>query len=364
MKQILLTLVLLSVSSLAQAQVLYLSPRIGAGTDADPYRAHQAGSYKDCTPLGTYFVCEGPSVPNETGVVGLPLAKATRLSDGQKTALGTVTGRAAKDTVEDVVWDLADLSGRKYPIDKAGFQHIKIRNRELAVRSAPIASYIPDILHALKDAFSASVAWAAGTLSETFTCADDSDGTYVCDFTWTRSGGIVAGIVSNTLRTVNSSATQILTNTTVLDSADMLHRVEIVQIDRVGATNRAGGPAIRYLNSTNYLFCTLRDAATDQVVFGEVVANVLTELSTVSATAANGDTVEARCVGDQCSCRHNNVVVIGPTTEASHQTEDNIGIRFSGSGTDASALVVIDNSYASNTIPADSLFGPLRRRGS
>lgn len=362
MKQILLTIVLLSVSSLAQAQVLYLSPRIGAGTEANPYRAH--GVYRDCTPLGGYFICEGPSVPNETGVVGLPLTKATRLSAGQKTALGTVTGRAAKDTVEDVVWDLADLSGRKYLIDKAGFQHIKIRGRELAVRPAPLASRIPDMLHALKDAFSTVVAWAASPLSETFTCADDSDGTYACDFTWSRTGGSTAEIVSNTLRTVNSSATQILTNTTVLDSADMLHRVEIVQIDRASATSRAGGPAIRYLNSSNYLFCTLRDAASDEMVFGEVVANVLTELSTASVTAANGDTVEARCVGDQCSCRHNSVVVIGPTTEASHQTEDNIGIRFTGSGTDASALVVIDNSYASNTIPADSLFGPLRRRGS
>lgn len=361
-KCIILILVFFLAPTFAHAQALYLSPRIGAGTEANPYRAH--GVYRDCASLGDYFVCEGPSVPNETGVVGLPPSKATRLSVGQKTALGAVTGRVAKDTVEDVIWDLADLGGHKYAIDKKGLQHIKIRGRELAVRSAPLAARIPDMLYALKDAFSTAAAWAASPLSETFTCADDSDGSYTCDFSWSRAGGSTAAIVSNTLRTVNSSATQILLNTTALDSADMLHRVEIVQIDRVSATNRAGGPAIRYLNSTNYLFCTLRDAATDLMVFGEVVANVLTELSTASVTAANGDTVEARCVGDQCSCRHNNVAVIGPTTEASHQTEDNIGIRFSGSGSDASALVVIDNSYASNTIPADSLFGPMRRRGS
>ncbi len=175
----------------------------------------------------------------------------------------------------------------------------------------------------------------------------------------------MAQIVNNALEWANNSAVQVVRNGTDLDTTDMLHEIEVVEINRASAAERSGGPGIRYQNSSNYLFCILKDDNTqDELELGKITGGSLTVLSSVNATAANGDTVELRGIDDQLTCRHNGTLVLGPTTETDHDGQLRVNVRFEGAGSDASSIVRLDNSHATNTIPPDASpsFGPRRRR--
>lgn len=346
---VLLFFVLL-VPSLAQAQVEYLATYEGDGTDANPYRAHGGISGTECAPLGKVALCKGPTLPVRAGIMDLSgkraLVKADRdrLSSEYKLA---VTATTYDGLIAEVV-DTQGLSLKR----NGGRQRIVIHGREAWARPAPLSSYIPTLRDSLAAPvalvdwiISAPMAWAAATLNETFTCANDSDGTYACDHTWSRSTGSVARIVSNALSTPNSIATQRMRLTSsTLDSTDMYNRVTLSTISRGTATDRAGGPIIRHHSAdTTYVFCVGRDAATQQLEYGSVLAGVLTSNGTVSATIANGDTVEVSAVNDQVSCKHNGTRVLGPTTDGTGDGELGIGLRVSGSGTATSTSVILDN---------------------
>ncbi|MDH5251959.1 MAG: hypothetical protein OEW25_01430 [Nitrospira sp.] len=370
MKHVFLTLTFLTLASLAHAQVTYFATYEGTGTEGDPFRAHSNIPGTECKSLRAnetnaagVALCSGPSLPIRAGVVSVDLVGT--LSTPQKAVLGALLGRAvAETTIEGVL--SAVLDARAVPLRRwsDGRQRIVIHGREIWSRPAPLASYLPDIWHAVKNIFTAPIAWAAATLSEDWNCADDTTPNYVCDQTWVLSTGSTATMEGNALRNTNSTSTNVLYSTSTLDATDMQHRVTVSSIDRGTATNVAGGPAIRNpgTGTSTYVYCVLRDAATDQVELGHVVTGSLTSDSTDTVTVANGDTIETIGIGDQVSCKHNSVTVLGPLTENTGSGNVNINVRFSGSGTATTTSVVLDDSFA-ELATAAATFGPLRRRG-
>ncbi len=181
MRRCWLMLLLLCLPSLASAQtVLYLSPKLGDGSSGNKLRAHQSGAWKDCLDLGSHMLCAGPAVPNEVGVVALPTDKDAVLTGPERAALAATLGRAAKNTVQDTLWDIADAAGKPFRRDRNGQQHIKVHGMEMGTRAAPLASYLPDLRRALDVAFhlpvlvpsymvAVATAWAADPVDETFT---------------------------------------------------------------------------------------------------------------------------------------------------------------------------------------------------
>lgn len=378
MKQILLTLVFLTASSVAHGQVLYLAPYQGDGTDANPFRADSNIRGTECkslrpneAQLAGYALCKGPSLPVRAGVIDLSGKRAITKAD--RDAIGADRSlNITATTFDGLITELADKQnvslGRK-----EGRQRISVKGEEVWSRPAPLASYIPDVLHGLNVAFhlpvlipsyliSTATAWAIASIDETWTAADDSATPIIGDHTWVVSGGIVVALVSNTIRTINSVTVQTLYNTTALDSTDMLHRVTLTTIARGTATDIAGGPGARHTGTgtSTYVYCVARDAASDEVEFGHTVAGVRTADGTVAATVADGDVVEIRAIGDQLSCKHNGTTVLGPITENTGSGNLNIMLRFSGAGTATTTTVIMDNSRAE--MASNAAFGPLRRR--
>jgi hypothetical protein len=346
-----------------QTDFLYIATYEGTGTEADPFRAHSNIRGTECTELRSdqtkgmgLALCEGPVLPTRAGIRDLTgkrtIAKADRdslLAAGGVSLTSTTFDGLISELVDKQNISLARQNGR---------QRISIKGKEVWSRPAPLASYLPDAVGVLKTAFhlpvsipsyivSTATAWAAATLNETWTCADDSDGYYSCDNTWTRGGGSVIAIVSNTLRTINSVAVQFVFVTGAgVDSTNMYHRLTLTNIARGTATDVAGGPGIRHTGNATatYVYCVARDGATDELEYGQLVAGLRTSSGTVAATVANGDTVEVRAVEDQLSCKHNNVTVLGPITNNTGNGNVRPAIRMSGSGTATTTSVVADNS--------------------
>lgn len=363
--RVLFTLTLVLIACEASAQVLYLSPYEGDGTEANPFRAtgglpgHTCKSLRASeTQQAGYGLCSGPSVPIRAGVIDLSNKRAVGKGDRDK--IFNERGLAVTaSTFDGLISELVDSQsvslGRKN-----GRQRIVVAGQDVWSRPAPLSSYLPDIWRFVKDLVSTPVAWAAATITETWTCADDSTPSYVCDHTWVRSNGTTAQVLTNSIRNVNSVGSNTLYADTALDSTDMQHTLTVVDIDRGTATNVGGGPGIRNpgTGTGTYVYCVARDAASDEIELGHVVAGSLTTDATVSATIANGDTITTVGVGDQVSCKHNGVTVIWPITENTGSGNVNIAIRFSGSGTATTTLVALDDSHAEfATVPP-----PTRRR--
>lgn len=337
----------------AQANVAYLAPYEGDGTEANPFRATSGIRGTECkslraneTVVSGLAYCEGPSLPVRVGVINLTGKRAILKADRDKILAERGISLTAT-TVDGLISELVDTQGVSLK-RKDGKQFIYVKGHEVWSRPAPLSSYIQDIPALLASMFSPSVASAVPSIDETWNAADDSASPITGDHSWVVSGGTAAALVSNTLRTVNSVIVQTLYNTTALDSADMLHRVTLTTIDRGTATDIAGGVGARHTGTgtATYVYCVLRDAASDEVEYGHVVSGARTADGTVAATVANGDTVEVRVVGDQLSCKHNGTTVLGPITENTGAGNVKTMVRFSGSGTATTTTVIMDNARA------------------
>jgi len=358
-------LLLLLIIPIPAKAVEYFATYEGTGTESDPFRAHSNIINTECTSLrldntriNGIALCSGPTLPVRAGVRQIDLTAP--LTSQQKTFLASVLGRPITETtVGEVLSAIVDANAINLKRSRDGKQRLMVKGQEVWSRSAPLASYVPDILHWLNVAFhlpvvvpaylvSVTTAWAATSVAETFTCPDDTDGTYVCDHTWTRyTGTAAAGIVSNTLRMTNAAATNLLYNSTALDSTDMLHRITIKTLTRVSATNAEAGPGVRHTgtSTSTYAFCVLRDAASPIARVGNVLDGVATEDGTVGVTIGSDDTLETRAVGDQLSCKHNGVTILGPLTDNTGSGNVKGMVRFSGSG-GADSLATVDDSFA------------------
>jgi hypothetical protein len=331
-----------AVPSLSHAQAIYLAPYEGDGTDANPFRAtglllgHTCKSMRSSEQQQTgYGLCKGPMVPVRAGVINLSGKRAiTKADRDQMLADSSITTTAT--TFNGLISELVDSQNVKLA-SKAGRQRIIIGNDEIWSRPAPLSSYIPDILLApVKVAdwlISTPVAWAAATLTEDWNCADDSTSPFTCDHSWVRSVGSTATLASNSLRNVNSVGSNVFYNDTSLDSTDMRHRVTIASISQGTATNVAGGAVVRHAGAagSTYIYCVARDAASDEIEYGHVSSGALTTDGTVSATVANGDTIESIAVDGQVSCKHNGVLVLGPLTESTG--DGNVLVELCGTKT-------------------------------
>jgi hypothetical protein len=348
-----LLLLSLFVPSQVQAQVEYLATYAGAGTQADPFRAHSGILGTECkslradeTKANGWAYCVGPSLPARTGIINLsgkrPLVKADRdkiLSD---------SGLAvSSSTVDGLLSELVDGQGvsLKRP---AGRQRIVVKGREVWSRPAPLSSYLPDIWRFAKNLLTAPAAWAVAMFDEDWNCADDSTSPFVCDHTWVRYVGSTATLASNSLRNVNSVSSNVFYSDTALDATDMQHRITISSIARGTATDVSGGALARHAGPTEstYVYCVARDAASDEIEYGHVVVGSLTSDGAVAATVADGDTIEIIARDDELSCKHNGALALGPMTENTGNGNLFVGVRFSGSGTGTTTLVVLDDSHA------------------
>lgn len=364
---ILLLLIALLCPALAQAQLYYLATYEGMGTDADPFRAHSNIPGTDCKSLRAneaqqagYALCSGPSLPVRAGVHQIDLGAV--LTAQQKTFLANVLGRTVTETtVGEVLSAIVDMNSLSLKRGRDGQQRLVIKGREVWSRPAPLSSYVPEAWERFTHLFVPSSAWAATTLDEDWNCADDNTPSYFCDHTWVRYSGTTAELITNSLRNVNSVGTNLLYNDSTLDSTDMLHRVTVSSISRGTATNVSGGAGARHTgtSTSTYVYCVARDAATQQVAYGHVVAGSNTEDGAVSATLANGDIIEVRAVGDQLSCKHNGTTVLGPITENTGSGNVNVMVRFSGSGTATTTLVSLDDSHAEVVVPGRRAVAPL-----
>ena len=368
MKHFILAFLLLYLTpTIAQAQVQYIATYEGDGTEADPFRAHSYIRGTECKSLRAdetkadgWAYCVGPSLPARAGIINLsgkrPLVKADRdkiLSDSGLSVSST--------TVDGLLSELVDSQGVSLKRTD-GRQKIVVKGLEVWSRPAPLSSYLPDAWQFVKNLIAGPVVWAAATITEDWNCADDSTSPFVCDHTWVRSVGTTATLASNSLRNVNSVGSNVFYNETVLDSTDMRHLVTVSSISRGTATNVAGGAAVRHagVGGSTYNYCVARDAASTEIEYGHVTAGALTTDGTVSATVADGDTVESIARGDQISCKHNGVLVLGPLTENNGSGNVLIGLRFSGAGTATTTLVVLDDAIAG--LATSTTFGPFRRR--
>jgi hypothetical protein len=353
--RILIILALCFMSSLAWADTYYFSPYTGDGSEATPFKAHGVSQGAECKSLrpdetqqAGFAICRiAGSAPVAAGVVSIdPDAALTNL---QKIALAAVLGRAVTETtVGEAIGALTTSNNVSLFKWKDGRQKLILKGKELWSQQAPLASYFRNAWQFIASVVQTPAAWAASVLDETFTCADDSDGSYSCSFIWSRATGSVAAIVSNAAATTNSTATQRLKlSNDNLGSTDMTVRAEVASIARGTATNVAGGPIARHHETdTTYVYCVARDAATQEIEYGHIVTGTQTVDGTVSATVSNGDTVTVRAVGDQLSCLHNGATVLGPITENTGNGNVAVGLRFSGSGTATTTSVVLDNVHA------------------
>lgn len=356
----LLLLCLLATAGQASAQVLYLSPYTGNGSEATPFKAHGVGQGAECkslrpdeTQLAGYAICEGPVVPVAPGIIDLTGKRAVTKAD-RDTILSDRGLSVSATSFDELLGELVDKQNVRLK-RKAGRERIFVKGHEVWSRPAPLRSYLRDLPDMVASLFKPALAWAAPTLTETWTCADDATTPFVCDSTWVLFQGAVAGVVSNTFRTVNSVAAQYARSSTSIDATDMQGTVEVVSIDRGTATEVYGGVMLRKENNatSTFVFCALRDAATDQVILGHVVSGAVTEDSTTNRTVTNGDTVTARAVDDQLSCYHGPTLVLGPITESTGDGNLNGGVIMDGSGTGTTTLVVLDNWSITNNIPSE-----------
>lgn len=367
---ILALLILLLLPSWATAQVVYLSPYTGDGSEANPFIAagvRQGGLCTslraDPTKVGGYALCSAPSLPVADGVIDLsgkrPIAKADRdkiLAERGISVTATTFDGLLSELVDSQDVRLNRVDGR---------QRIILKGQEVWSRPAPLASYLPrlrDILSApirfVDGLITPTIAWAA-SLTEDWNCADHAS-SLNCDHAWATFQGIVLALVSNRADVTNSVLVQLARNTTTLDTDHMRVGVTIANIARGTATDVSGGVLARKDSSgtSTYLYAVVRDAATDQVETGDVVSGTRTVQGSLDTTVANGDLIELQVVNDVVSVFLNGTLVQGPYTNTVGDGNMLAGIRFAGTGTATTTNVALDNWFAYDV----SAGGPTKRR--
>lgn len=355
MFRMMLLLLVFIAPSLASAQSFYISPRIGDGSEANPYRAYSdPGAWSDCSPIGTRFICSGPSVPNQVGVIEIPGSRAAALTGPQKAALAATLGIPIKNTVEELLFDLVDNTGVKLRRDRNGRQHLKVHGVELASRPAPLASYIPDVLRAVDTIFhlpvlvpkymlSTAVAWAA-SIASGFGCANNAS--LDCEgVAWDEFGSACA-IVSNQAECLPSSTAQSIARaTTAMATDDITASVDIVSFTLGPSTASSCGPMVRKDATADVTYYT-----TDAVLAssGELSSfrtarrnlGVNTVIASNTQDYVANDRLTVIADDNDITGKVNGIILMGPTTDGSPITGNlYAGIRGTGSHSTASTCV-------------------------
>lgn len=325
--------------SIGHADVTYLSPKIGSGTDADPYRPHRTpGVWDDCMELATHFLCIGGAVPGHVSVIPISTTASSRITASEKAALQSVTGKSVTaDTFEALMTDIIDTKGIVLEPDKDNLQHIKLRGKEIWSRPAPLKAFLPGIarkldaaLHLPIDMISVSVAWATTLATETFTASDgDLAGCEArgCTHTWTEPlSGTDWTIVSNQANTATTTG-GLGRADSALATGDHEAQVTLVSFSASGGSLARCGVAFRKdSGATDTFYRFFADFAAGTPVGYEMqrrAAGVTTSLATGGSGPANSDIIKGRVSGSSLSGYVNGALVTGPTTDGSPITSAN-----------------------------------------
>ena len=348
----------------AYAQVTYISPKIGTGTDADPFRPHRTvGAWDDCVDLTSHFLCTGSVVPSGTGVVAVSPDASSRISAAQKTALQSVTGKAVTaDTFDALMTDIIDSKGINLRPHTDNRQHLKIHGRELWSRTAPLKAFVPGVLEKLDVAFhlpitiptqllSTAVAWATTLATETFTATNgDLAGCEGrgCIHTWTEPLGGNWTIVSNAAN-VTVLAGGLARNDSTLATGDQEVSATLVSLSITGGGfARCGVIARKDNGATDTFYRGFADKAGTLYETQRRAAGATTSLATNGQDPVDGDVIRMRVVDDEVSYYVNDILLIGPTTDASPITSAN---TYTGIWANASTTTIncsLDNFNAAD----------------
>lgn len=362
----------------AYAQVSYISPKIGTGTDADPFRPRRtAGQWDDCSDLGTHFLCEGASVPSGAGVIQIATGALSRTSAAQRRALQSVTGKAVTaSTFEEVLTDIIDSKNITLEPAKDNRQHFKLHGKEVWSRPAPLKAFVPGVmrkidaaLHLPIEMISVTVAWATTLATETFT-ASNGDLTGCegrgCTHTWTEpltsKDWTIVSNQANTATTAGGTGR----NQSALATGDHESQATLIAFAASGGSAARCGVVLRKDNGatdTFYRFVASYPAGVaTEYEFQRRAAGVTTSLATNAQDPVANDIIKGRIQGNDYTGIVNGSTLIGPTTDASPITSANtyVGI-FMNAGGSSSASCTLDN-FIGNDYPTTGSFGPLRRR--
>lgn len=351
-------------SAPAWADVVYLSPIVGDGSEGSPFRPHHnPGAWYDCSPLKTQYLCAGPSLPNAPGVILLPTEKSAQLSPDSMISLRL----SRKATLNKAIWTVVDadkLNVRPHQ----GRQRIRVHGMELAERSAPLRAYIPiivdGVMHFAK-AFSTyivspTVAWAA-TVTETFNCAN-ATGSLTCDQTWTNITGTLWDIASNQASKTVTGAARARAGTPA-DTDDHIVTVTLANLATTGGGFGRCGVLGRKDNTgtaTHYSFHANSNSGTQQHETARFNSATFTSLATVNTAPSNGTVLGLVMDGNDISGTINGVVVVGPTTDGSPITGNTYGGVYSGTSVSTFSCQ-LDNWQIADIVPPASYL-PFQRR--
>lgn len=354
-------------ANIASAQATYLSPKIGTGTDADPFRPRRTGiTWDDCTDLGSHFLCEGSGVPTGTGVIALSTSKAARLSAGDRTALQSVTGKAvAASTFDELMTDIIDTKAIQIEPSRDNWQHLKLHGKEVWSRPAPLKSFLPQVerklyaaLHLPIDAVSVAVAWATTLATETFTASNgDLAGCQSrgCTHTWTEPlASTDWTIVSNQANTA-TTAGGTGRNDSALASGDHQSQATLAAFSASGGSAARCGVIMRKDSGSTDTFyrwvASYPAGVATEYEMQRRAAGVTTSLATNAQDPVANDVLIGRIVGSDYTGIVNGSTLVGPTTDASPITSANTytGIFSNAGGSTTNSCTLDDFSAADVT---------------
>lgn len=360
-----------------QAQVFYLTPFTGSGTETDPFYPHgvrpgpaqctEIARPDPTTIVNRWAVCNAPALPVGTGVVELGSNPRATLSRSQRTAVETaVRGTLTGSTLGEIIGRAADRNGHLRPSRQDGHVRVAIGGTEIfSTVSSPRESLTYPSIHQW---FAHFFHWLvfpqnafAASYSTGFNCANstllDCDG-----LTWTESGGSNWAINTNQAR-VTSSATDRAKLNSDMATDDHEVSIEIVQISRGTATWTNVGPIARVDpgSPVSFDYCYVENNSGGDVYrYGYQVSGTTTEIGTASTTAG-AQTLKIRMSGDQHTCLSNGTAVLGPTTTANVTTLLRPGLRNQSSGA-GSGQTQVESWLAEDYVPPGGSGHGLRRR--
>lgn len=375
----LVLLVWVTFPSAQTTRYIYVSPIDGSGTDSDPYHSRCYGmpgsANIDLRPWGRNgFLCASDSLPaNMTGVRQLGSALNETITGVRKTALETFAGKSITATrVSDIIVELIKDQNRlrpgrdgkekiwlggKVPI----YQHTAGLPFEDGGLFADAALGLVHMATAIERAtLGVTVAWAA-SIAEDWNCSNSANLT--CDLTWTEVTGTGWSITSNrALNTTVGGATQRARAESALDTDD--HEVWATMIDLTGTgggTGRCGviGRKDNTATATHYFFGADNDNAESFFVLASVSGGTFTSLGTDTTDQVDNDVIKLRMDGSDITGLVNDVIAVGPITDATTSGNTYGGIYLNANITTISCQL---DDWAAADITAPVSFGPLRRR--
>lgn len=366
--------ILVGQSPQTHAQSTYISPKIGSGTDVDPFRPRRTvGGWDECIDLTSHFLCMGSTVPSGAGVLPLSTNASSRLNVSEKLALQAVTGKVvAADTFQDLVTDILDTKGIVLEPEKDNRQHLRLRGREVWARPAPLKAFVPGVvrkldaaLHWPLDMLSASVAWAA-SIAETFTATDgnlagcEARG---CTHTWTEPlAGKDWTIVSNQANVATLTG-GLGRNDSALATGDHEVTATVVSFASTGGGIARCGVAARKDNAgTDTFYRFFGDTPAGGTLSYEIqrrAAGATTSLASNAQDPVANDVLKLRVQGSDLSGYVNGVLLIGPVTDGSPITSANTYTGIWANASTSTFSCTIDGFSA-----ADYTAAVVRQRGA